>query len=195
MLPCYKVDQREGEIMSLQFITGACGSGKSTYLCRSICQEAKKHIDKNYIILVPDQFTLETQKNMVEFSGGQGILNIDVLSFHRLAYRVLEEMPVHRRTVLEDMGKMMLLRKVFAEEKKNLVYFKRGLNKPGFLDECKSFFCELMQYAITEEDFSDLFGQFEKESLMSYKMQDLQLIYRRFMEKMGDSYMMAEGRR
>lgn len=178
--------------MSLQFITGACGSGKSTYLCRSICQEAKKHIDKNYIILVPDQFTLETQKNMVEFSGGQGILNIDVLSFHRLAYRVLEEMPVHRRTVLEDMGKMMLLRKVFAEEKKNLVYFKRGLNKPGFLDECKSFFCELMQYAITEEDFSDLFGQFEKESLMSYKMQDLQLIYRRFMEKMGDSYMMAE---
>ncbi|MFR1256740.1 MAG: hypothetical protein ACLSCU_11260, partial [Eubacterium sp.] len=110
--------------MSLQFITGACGSGKSTYLCRSICQEAKKHIDKNYIILVPDQFTLETQKNMVEFSGGQGILNIDVLSFHRLAYRVLEEMPVHRRTVLEDMGKMMLLRKVFAEEKKNLVYFK-----------------------------------------------------------------------
>ena len=49
-----------------------------------------------------------------------------------------------------------------------------------------------MQYAITEEDFSDLFGQFEKESLMSYKMQDLQLIYRRFMEKMGDSYMMAE---
>ena len=52
--------------MSLQFITGACGSGKSTYLCRSICQEAKKHIDKNYIILVPDQFTLETQKNMVE---------------------------------------------------------------------------------------------------------------------------------
>lgn len=171
--------------MSLQFITGACGSGKSTYLCRSICQEAKKHIDKNYIILVPDQFTLETQKNMVEFSGGQGILNIDVLSFHRLAYRVLEEMPVHRRTVLEDMGKMMLLRKVFAEEKKNLVYFKRGLNKPGFLDECKSFFCELMQYAITEEDFSDLFGQFEKESLMSYKMQDLQLIYRRFMEKWG----------
>lgn len=134
---------------------------------------------------MPDQFTLETQKNMVEFSGGQGILNIDVLSFHRLAYRVLEEMPVHRRTVLEDMGKMMLLRKVFAEEKKNLVYFKRGLNKPGFLDECKSFFCELMQYAITEEDFSDLFGQFEKESLMSYKMQDLQLIYRRFMEKGG----------
>ena len=119
--------------MSLQFITGACGSGKSTYLCRSICQEAKKHIDKNYIILVPDQFTLETQKNMVEFSGGQGILNIDVLSFHRLAYRVLEEMPVHRRTVLEDMGKMMLLRKVFAEEKEEPGLFQReGLNKPGF---------------------------------------------------------------
>lgn len=137
---------RSGGIrMSLQFILGGAGSGKSTYLYRMISREAAEHRNKNFIVLVPDQFTLETQKTLVEQSGRGGILNVDVLSFHRLAYRVFEEVPALRKTVLEDMGKMMLLRKVFSEQKGNLKYFKRGLHKPGFLDECKSFLCELMQ--------------------------------------------------
>lgn len=178
--------------MSLQFITGGSGSGKSTTLYRMISKEAAEHPNQKYIVLVPDQFTLETQKTLVEFSGQGGILNVDVLSFHRLAYRAFEEVPVLRKTILEDMGKMMLLRKVFAEQKNNLKYFKRGFYKPGFLDECKSFLCELMQYAISEEDFDKMEQALGEESLMALKMQDLRLIYHELKEKMGDTYMMAE---
>ena len=71
--------------MSLQFITGGSGSGKSTTLYRMISKEATEHPNQKYIVLVPDQFTLETQKTLVDFSGRGGILNVDVLSFHRLA--------------------------------------------------------------------------------------------------------------
>ena len=67
--------------MSLQFILGGSGSGKSTYLYRMISKEAAEHPEQNYIILVPDQFTLETQKTLVDLSENGGILNIDVLSF------------------------------------------------------------------------------------------------------------------
>ena len=178
--------------MSLQFILGAAGSGKSTYLYRMIAKDAAEQTNQNFIVLVPDQFTLETQKTLVEQSGKNGILNIDVLSFHRLAYRVLEEVPALRKTVLEDMGKMMILRKVLAEQKENLEYFKRGLYKPGFLDECKSFLCELTQYAIGEEDFDKMEESLGGEGLMAWKMQDLRLIYRELKAKMGDTYMMAE---
>lgn len=184
---------RSGGIrMSLQFILGGAGSGKSTYLYRMISREAAEHRNKNFIVLVPDQFTLETQKTLVEQSGRGGILNVDVLSFHRLAYRVFEEVPALRKTVLEDMGKMMLLRKVFSEQKGNLKYFKRGLHKPGFLDECKSFLCELMQYAVTEDDFDKMEQELGEESLMALKLQDLRLVYNKFKEKMGDVYMTAE---
>lgn len=178
--------------MSLQFILGGSGSGKSTYLYHMISKEAAEHKNQNFLVLVPDQFTLETQKTLVEQSGRNGILNVDVLSFHRLAYRVFEEVPALRKTVLEDMGKMMLLRKVFAEQKSNLKYFKRGLYKPGFLDECKSFLCELMQYAIDEEDFDRMEESLGGEGLMAWKIQDLRLIYHELKKKMGDTYMMAE---
>ena len=119
--------------MGLQFVFGSAGSGKSTFLYDMLLKEAAEHRDKQYFILVPDQFTLETQKTLVEKSGGTGILNIDVLSFHRLAFRVFEQLPAKERTILEDMGKTMLLRKVFSEQKDRLVYFKKGIDKPGFL--------------------------------------------------------------
>lgn len=181
-----------GGSMSLQFVMGGSGSGRSTWLYHMISREAAEHREKNYIILVPDQFTLETQKTLVQLSGSGGILNVDVLSFHRLAYRVFEEVPVLRKTVLEDMGKMMLLRKVLSEQKDNLCYFKRGLYKPGFLDECKSFFCELMQYAVKEEDFDVMEKALGTEGMMAWKLQDLRLIYHALKEKLGDTYMMAE---
>ncbi len=172
--------------MALQFVFGSAGSGKSTFLYDMIAKEATEHWDKKYFILVPDQFTLETQKTMVERSGGNGILNIDVLSFHRLAFRVFEQLPALSRTILEDMGKTMLLRKVFAEQKDRLTYFKKGIDKPGFLDECKSFLCELEQYGIREEK------DFERLAELGVKFEDIRLIYECFKEKMGDTYMMAE---
>lgn len=178
--------------MSLQFIMGGSGSGRSTWLYHMISREAAEHRDRQYIILVPDQFTLETQKTLVQMSGRGGILNVDVLSFHRLAYRVFEEVPVLRKAVLEDMGKMMLLRKVLSEQKEELCYFKRGLYKPGFLDECKSFLCELMQYAVKEEDFDTMERAVGGEGLMAWKIRDLRRIYHALKEKLGDTYMMAE---
>lgn len=178
--------------MALQFIMGGAGSGKTTWLYETIRKEAAKHQEIQYVMLVPDQFTLETQKDFVERSKGHGILNIDVLSFHRLAYRAFEEVPALRKTVLEDMGKMMLLRKVFTEQKKYLQYFKRGLHRAGFLDECKSFLCELEQYAIDDEDFDVMLESVGKDSLMGMKIADLRLIRQAFQEKLGDRYMMAE---
>ena len=69
--------------MSLQFIMGPSGSGKSHYLYQWVTEESLKHPNKNYIVLVPDQFKLQTEKDLVMASPRKGILNVDVLSFNR----------------------------------------------------------------------------------------------------------------
>lgn len=178
--------------MSLQFVLGASGSGKSTCLYNTITKEASENLDTNYIVLVPDQFTLETQKELVEKSATGGILNIDVLSFTRLAYRSFEQIPALKKDIIDDTGKIMLLRKIFSEKKDELEYFKKGLNKPGFLDECKSFFCELEQYATSKEDFELMQKALGKESIMAAKIRDLEKIFDAFLVKLGDAYMTAE---
>ena len=52
--------------MSLQYIFGGSGAGKSTYLYNSIIKESIKNPLENYIIVVPEQYTMATQKRVVE---------------------------------------------------------------------------------------------------------------------------------
>ena len=47
--------------MSLQFIFGNSGSGKSDWLYTYVLQQAEKYPQKNFLFLVPEQFTMQTQ--------------------------------------------------------------------------------------------------------------------------------------
>ena len=63
--------------MSLQFIFGNSGSGKSHWLYQSIIEDSIKHPEKNYLVLVPEQFTMQTQKDLCLMHPRGGIMNID----------------------------------------------------------------------------------------------------------------------
>ncbi len=91
--------------MSLQFIIGSSGIGKTHYACEQIIRESMENPQHLYYIIVPEQFTMQTQKNVVEMHPGKGILNIDVLSFQRLAYRIFEETGGAMEVLLDDTGK------------------------------------------------------------------------------------------
>ena len=106
--------------MALQFIFGPSGSGKSYYIYNKIIQESMENPDRQYLVLVPEQFTMQTQKELVMLHPRKGIMNIDVLSFERLAFRVLEETGALSQELLEETGKSMVLRKVAQEKKGEL---------------------------------------------------------------------------
>lgn len=103
--------------MPLQFIFGPSGSGKSNYLYHHVIDESIKNPGQNYIVLVPEQFTMQTQKDLVMMHPNHGIMNIDVLSFGRLAYRVFEETGGEVLPVLDDEGKNLVLRKIAGDRK------------------------------------------------------------------------------
>lgn len=46
--------------MALQFVVGNSGSGKTEYIFRRVTKEAEEHPDKTYLVLVPEQFTMQT---------------------------------------------------------------------------------------------------------------------------------------
>ena len=81
---------------------------------------------------------------------------MDVLSFNRLAYRVFEDLAVETLTVLDDMGKSMVLRKVAADKKRELHYYQRHLSQMGFVSQLKSLLSELYQYGVTPQRLEEL---------------------------------------
>ena len=138
--------------MSLQFVFGNSGAGKSYALYQQVIRESKEHPEQKFLVLVPEQFTMQTQKELVGLHPDGGILNIDVLSFNRLAYRVFEETGTPVAKVLEETGKNLVLRKIAQEHQEELRVLSGNLKKMGYIGEIKSLISELAQYAVSEED-------------------------------------------
>ncbi len=178
--------------MSLQFILGAAGSGKSRYINRALIEEAAAFPERRFIALVPEQFTMETQKELVELHPGGSVLNIDILSFERLAYKVFEELSCVPETVLDDTGKSMLLRRACASVEKELEVYGGHLDRKGFLEELKSLMSEFGQYRVGEEELSALLEQTEKRPLLHRKLKDIRILFGAFREAMGEGMITAE---
>ena len=152
--------------MSLQFITGNSGNGKTKYLFNRIVKEAKANPRDNYLVIVPEQFTMQTQRQLVDLSENKAIMNIDVLSFKRLAYRVFDELGITNLTVLEETGKNLVLRKLAAQEADKLGVIGRNLNRIGYISEVKSLLSELVQYNISPEELGRYRIHFQISSRM-----------------------------
>lgn len=178
--------------MALQIVLGSSGEGKSHELYSKIIRESMKYPERNYIIIVPEQFTLQTQKELVSMHPNHGIMNIDILSFLRLSYRIFEEIGSPDMVVLEETGKSMLVRKALEEKRDSLKIFKGDTKKPGFITEVKSLLSEFMQYSIGLKDLEHMVELTEKKPLLHAKLEDTLLIYRRFRDLLENKYITAE---
>lgn len=178
--------------MALQFIFGSSGSGKSHSLYNKIIEEALTYPEKNYIVLVPEQFTMQTQKDLVEASPGHAIMNIDVLSFGRLAYRVMEETGGNRKIVLDDEGKNLILRKIAGECEDELTLLRGNLKKQGYISEVKSVISEFTQYDIGEEELEEMMRDAGEGTALYYKLSDLKKIYQGFYAYLEEKYITRE---
>ena len=121
--------------MSLQFVFGNSGSGKSDYLYESVLEQAALHPQQNFLVLVPEQFTMQTQRELVNRQQNHAIMNVDVLSFARLAYRVFDELGRQELVILEETGKNLVLRKVAEQKKKELKALGGNISRMGYIGE------------------------------------------------------------
>lgn len=178
--------------MALQFYFGPSGSGKSKRLHQDVLYMAAKDPDCNFLFLVPDQFTMQTQTDLVKESPGGGIMNIDVLSFGRLTHRIFEETGYGRKPVLDDTGKSLVLRKVASSVKEELPVLSGNLNKIGYIHEIKSAISEFKQYGLSVERVGELAEFSKSRGTLYYKLKDLKTLYQAFDTYVAERFITTE---
>ena len=178
--------------MSLKFIFGPSGSGKSRQIYSEITERAKGNPGQNFFIVVPDQFTMQTQKELVLLSDRGGIMNIDVLSFGRLSHRIMEEVGSKDTPVLDDTGKSLVIQKVAANLKEKLPVLGSFLHRQGYIHEVKSAISEFMQYGIGTEDVSRLIAYAGRRGALAGKLKDLETLYKGFTEYIKGNFITTE---
>lgn len=178
--------------MSLQFILGGAGTGKTYYGLQKMIALSKAHRDERFYIIVPEQFTMQTQKELVQMHPDHGILNIDVLSFERLAYRVFEEVGGGGNPALSEVGKTFVLQRVIQKLRSQLRVLGSNAKKTGTVAEIKSMISELMQYLVEPEDLDAWIEKLSGKALLCYKLRDIQLIYAEFLSFVRERYTLSE---
>ncbi len=178
--------------MSLQFILGNAGSGKSTYLYDHVIAEAGAHPKENFLVIVPEQFTMHTQRQLVDMHPNHAIMNIDVLSFDRLAYRIFDELGTDTLEVLEETGKNLLLRKVAQEEEVSLTTLGKNIKRPGYITQVKSLLSEFRQYDISPDQLYEIMENKDLSPSLQDKGKDLAHMYEAFSKKIEDTYITTE---
>lgn len=178
--------------MALQFLFGNSGAGKSYHLHQKIVRESMEHPERNYLVIVPEQFTMQTQKDLVMAHPRHGIMNIDVLSFGRLAHRIFEEVGGNQRLVLDDTGKSLVLRKIAGDKEQELKVLRGNLKKQGYIGEVKSILSEFVQYRVDEEALEKVAECAGEQSYLYWKLHDISKVYRGFQEYLAEKYITNE---
>lgn len=178
--------------MSLQFVFGVSGSGKSHKIYTEMIEKSLKEPQGSFIAIVPEQFTMQVQKDMVDMHPDKGMLGIDVVSFARLAYKVFEEIGVQTLQVLDETGKSLVLRKVIEDHKKELTVFKNKIKMPGFIEEMKSMLSEFFQYGIDEKSMDQILAVTDSRPLLQAKLKDIRQLYQAFKLYLSDKYIISE---
>ncbi len=178
--------------MSLRMITGRSGQGKTQYLVNEVIRRSAACPKQKFYVIVPEQFSLEMQRDMVKKHPRHGFFHIDVLSFHRLAYRIFQDCGHRPKDILEDLGISLVLRKILSERENELLFFKKSMKNPGFIDKLKSMMIEFISYGVSWNQIKELPDQLEKKENLQNKCRELGTIYEDLVKTIEGRFMVTE---
>lgn len=174
--------------MKIRYIIGRAGSGKTQRVLDEIEYRLKEGGDNKLIFLVPEQFTLQAETDLIFKKNLDGIMRVEVLSFQRLGYKVLNEVGGIKKTAINELGKIMVLRKLFEENEKNLSVFNKASKKEGFLSSFCKLLTEFKKDDISAETINQKIEAITDNNMLKLKLNDIALIYNKFNEYMEGKY-------
>ncbi|MDM8534889.1 hypothetical protein QUF55_09345, partial [Clostridiaceae bacterium HSG29] len=168
----------------IKFYIGKSKTGKSFKMMNEIANDE----NKNLIYLVPEQFNLEAEKQLINKMKLEGLINIDVLSFNRLVNNVLKSVGDIKKIEIDDFGKIMIIRKVLEKKKNDLEFYKKSVNKKGLIDKFNSLFKMIKVNGLNENDFKNIFESESLDISLKKKSNDIVKIYSEFNGFLSNGY-------
>ena len=173
--------------MSIRFIYGRAGTGKSKYCINEIKDKIDENADNKLILLVPEQYTFNTENKILKFIGERALLRTEVLSFKKMAHEVSEECGGRVKEMIKESGRNMLIHRVLNENMDSLDYFKKISREQGFNEIISEIISEFKKYNVDVENLRKIDEKVDNIELIQ-KLNELTIIYEAFNSKMHESY-------
>lgn len=191
--------------MPVQFILGDHPTEKRKRIIDHMYEQLSNNRDERMIYLVPDNVKYEAETMILEqFMAKEkdakysGMIRLQVFSFSRLAWYILQDKPIYQKQQLTETGLAMLLKNILQEEEKNLSIFRGASQHSGFIERLVSLFMELRNGKVIPSDLIEVANLYETDKAaierqdFQLKMNDLSLLYQRYDEELSGKYIEKE---
>lgn len=170
----------------IEFYLGESSTGKSYEILKQI----KHYAEKGYkvIYLVPEQYNLQAEKDLIQKMNLDGLINIDVLSFDWLSNRVIQKTGGLKEVEIDEFGKNMVLRKLFEEEKNNLSFYTKSANKFGFIQKFSQLFSKIKINGLDDETLEKALSASKEDTYFEMKTKDIYYMYERYETFLKNKY-------
>jgi len=174
----------------MKIVYGRAGSGKSHYCMNEIKDNIENDVSNTLIYIVPEQYSLGAEFALTHILQKNGTINVQVLSFKRLAYRLFNELGF-TKTTFSKASKNMLIYHIMLQQEKNLKILKGVNQNSGLVDTVVDMISELKRYQISWEMLENI--HVPNEYLM-LKLHDLAIIYQLFEKRISNEYIDVDNR-
>ncbi|WP_017209562.1 helicase-exonuclease AddAB subunit AddB [Clostridium beijerinckii] len=174
--------------MSIRFVYGRSGTGKSKFCIDEIKNNIDKKLDLNkLILLVPEQYTFTTENKILHEIGEHAFFRTEVLSFKKMAHNIFEEYGGRVKEIIKESGRNMLIHRVINENIESLDYFNRMSREQGFNEIISEVISEFKKYNISIDSIRAIDEKINDNELYQ-KIKELMIIYEAFNLKMHENY-------
>lgn len=174
--------------MSLRIIYGRAGSGKSHYCLNEIKESLIEHNDKKLFLIVPEQYSLQAEKDLVRMLNNHGIMKAEVLTFKRMAWKVFNEVGGAAAINIDSVGKNMIIYRLLEKHKDSLRVYGSSAGRQGFVSSVAELIAELKRYRVVPEQLREIEEGMSDGELLKLKLRDLELIYGEYQKIIEEKY-------
>lgn len=167
--------------MSLRIVYGVSGTGKSSYIFNEIAEKIK---ETRVYVITPEQFSFTAEEKLLSAVGKNAVVNAEVLTFNRMAYRVINSEGGRTKTNLSSSGKAMLVYNTLDAEKKKLNFI--GKNDQN-IDTVLTQITEFKKHNITPEIMENNINNIE-DTYLKMKLEDMYKIYEQYNKTIKNNY-------
>ncbi|MCL1912719.1 MAG: PD-(D/E)XK nuclease family protein [Eubacteriaceae bacterium] len=153
-------------------ITGLAGAGKSQ---ETIKRAVSLPESEKVFIIVPEQYTYETEKRLLGALGSRASFNKRVASLRRIAGMVAASSPLRDATVLSEEARRLVFKHALINTRGSLSHFGRVAHTDGFADKALSFLVELKRNGVGSQSLLD--ASTRAGGIMGLKARDMLLLF------------------
>jgi ATP-dependent helicase/nuclease subunit B len=169
-------------VVQLRFLLGPAGSGK-TYRCLHEIREALIAAPEGpaLILLTPKQATFQIERQLLAEAPLSGYTRLHILAFDRLAGFILDQLGTRRRGILDEEGRLMVLRGLLSRKREKLQLFRASARLTGFAQQLSTVLREIQDHQVTPEALEAMAAECRSQTALGFKLQDLAALLREYL--------------